>query len=126
VSQWVRRWEVTITWDRSEDSPYDTTRLVAQARTPAELRAHIEAARANPNTTSCRWRSIRTLAGDIPACCRRGHPYSGGSATQPRRDWAQCRCGGHLLLICRRDGCGDVRIDPEPALDCAPHRSLDR
>ncbi|MEU1757359.1 hypothetical protein ABZ436_32585 [Micromonospora matsumotoense] len=82
----------------------------------AELRHLVARARADPHVLAFPYRRVRELVGDEPQPCRAGHPYSGGSATRPIRDWWPCSCGGHLVLRCRR--CPDVLADPPVGGDC--------
>jgi hypothetical protein len=121
MARWVRRWEVTIRWDRVSDSPRGTTKWVTHADTPRQLRTLIETARTDPLITGYKYRSIRMLDGDEPTTCRNGHGYAGGSATRPRLGWLDCpACPGHTTYTCIRNDCGDIRLDPEPAYDCKP------
>ncbi|HKT01320.1 MAG TPA: hypothetical protein VJT31_17480 [Rugosimonospora sp.] len=117
---WVRRWEITIRWDDARYSPYGTTRYQTHVDTSAQLRRLVEAARADPHVTAFPYKSIRALDGEAPTECRRGHSYSGGSATRPHGSWIACGCGGHALTACRWPGCGDVLVDPVPDDDCDP------
>lgn len=114
----MRRWEVTIRWERVEDSPRHTTKWVTHANTPAQLRHLVEAARADRRVIACRYRSIRTLDGAEPTHCPHGHSYAGGSATRAKRHWIACPCGGHATYLCSQ--CGDLRAEPPPAYDCDP------
>jgi hypothetical protein len=127
MRQWVRRWEVTIRWERAEDSPKHTTKWETHANTPAQLRRLVEAARADRLVTGYRYKSVNVLEGKPPTHCRRGHGYAGGSFTRVLTDWAACPdCPGHEVYICRwvDDGgrCGDVQVDPPPGPDCDPVR----
>jgi hypothetical protein len=91
------------------------------AETPAELRAIIETARADPRVLAFRHESRRELVGDEPRTCHRGHRYGSGRHDM-RRDWLPCRCGGHVVYVCLiKDNeveCGDRRIEPAPLYDC--------
>ncbi|GAA1843265.1 hypothetical protein GCM10009687_05920 [Asanoa iriomotensis] len=115
--EWIRVWVVTTTWRRWRDSPHQTTRLVRQARTAAELRVLIEAARADP-LASYSYRSQRILDGKPADRCRNSHRY--WSPNWTRFDWAICGCGGHHIWICLHPGCSDVRVEPDFAYDCTP------
>jgi hypothetical protein len=117
---WVRRWEIVIRWEDAQFSPYRTTTYQAHVDTPAQLRRLVEAARRDSHVTSCRYQSIRVLTGEVPAECRRGHSYSGGSATRPSESWVGCTCGGHAVSACRWPGCDDHLVDPIPEDDCDP------
>lgn len=120
--EWRTRWRITIRWDAAENSPVGATLVTRECDTPAELRYLVERARADPHVTAFPYHSVRVLIGDEHTHCRAGHPYAGGSATRPVRDWSPCACGGHLILTCR---CGDVRVDPpvSPDSGCRPPRA---
>ncbi|GIF74221.1 hypothetical protein Asi02nite_37390 [Asanoa siamensis] len=99
--EWVRVWEVTTTWHRALDSPHGTTKLVEQARTAAELRTLVMAARADP-LASYSQRSIRVLDGDASTHCRNKHRY-----------WVPHLDAGRL---------GDVPVRGPPRLDLPGRR----
>jgi hypothetical protein len=92
-----------------------------RADTPAELRAIIEAARADPRVLAFPHESRRDLEGDEPTTCHRGHRYGSGRYDM-RRDWLPCCCDGHMVYVCllKDNGveCGDERIEPLVAYDC--------
>jgi len=92
-----------------------------RADTPAELRALIEDARADPRVEAFPYESRRELHGTEPTTCGRGHTYGSGRY-ELRRDWLVCRCGGHMVYVCllHQDGvaCGNEQIDPVVAYDC--------
>ncbi|MBM0201834.1 hypothetical protein JNW90_01025 [Micromonospora sp. STR1s_5] len=111
------RWQVTVDWQPGTGSERVRERRVDSV---SELRALVVAARTNPNITRCRYVPLKELVGEPPTECRRGHDYAGGSFTAVRLDWSVCACGGHVVYRCRWPGCGDVLLDPEPAVDCLP------
>src|ERR1700754_3895192 len=100
--EWIRIWVVTITRPLDGGPPSRTTRIVRQARTPAELRALVETARADP-LASFAYRSERVLDGKTADHCRNGHQY--WSPNWTRFDWSVCACGGHHVWVCLHPGC---------------------
>ncbi len=112
VQQWVRRWKIRDRWERAAHSPFGVTVVEEMVATPAELRRIVQAARADPHVIALPYESVRVLEGAEPETCRNGHSYGGGSATRPRRDWLDCPCGGHHLLVCAWPGCGDRQLSP--------------
>lgn len=118
MHRWARRWEVTITWARPQDSPWHVTRYQTRVDTPAQLRALIEKARADRFVTGMTYPSVREMVGEVPTRCRQGHPIDGGSATRANQEWMRCGCGGHLVYLCKATGCGDRLVDPVLEADC--------
>ncbi|MFU8849410.1 hypothetical protein ACNAW0_00220 [Micromonospora sp. SL1-18] len=114
--EWRTRWYITIRWDRADNSPAGVTLVEHVADSPAELRHLVARARADRHVVAFPYRQVHELVGDEPTHCRHGHAHAGGSATRPVRDWWPCRCGGHLVLRCRR--CPDVLADPPVGGDC--------
>ncbi|MEU0151554.1 hypothetical protein [Micromonospora fulviviridis] len=119
--EWRTRWQITIRWDRAENSPAGVTVLERVVDSTAELRRLVDRARADPHVVAFPYRRVRELVGGEPDVCLYGHGYAGGSATRPVRDWLPCSCGGHLVLRCRM--CPDVRVDPIISTDCNPCRT---
>jgi hypothetical protein len=111
--EWRRYWKVTFRWEQGRDGVRSRG-----AHTVADLRRLLAWGRQHPHITYVRYESVRELAGEPPTHCRNDHSYAGGSHTRARMDSAECVCGGHLLYICRWEGCGDVRLEPVPTLDC--------
>ncbi|WKU07299.1 hypothetical protein [Micromonospora sp. HUAS LYJ1] len=109
-------WRIIIRWDSAGNSPAGTTAVERTVGTPAQPRHLVVLARADPHAVAFPYRRVRELVGDEPTHRRTGHAYAGGSATRPVRDWWPCRCGGHLVLRCRR--CPDVLADPPVGGDC--------
>src|SRR4051812_50075204 len=107
VREWTRHWEITIRFDRAENSPWGTTRFHTHAATPAQLRRLVEAARADPHCIGFPYRPVRVLVGTEPTHCPNGHPYPQGRvAGRLQHEWTSCRwCGGHLVLFCPPTGC---------------------
>ncbi|MBL6275336.1 hypothetical protein JMF97_04070 [Micromonospora fiedleri] len=118
--EWRNRWYITIRWDQADNSPAGVTVIERAVDSPAQLRQLVARARADPHVAAFPYRQVRELVGDEPQQCRVGHPYAGGSATRPVRDWWACSCGGHLVLRCL---CGDVLADPpiESGCDVRPN-----
>ncbi|NES14601.1 MULTISPECIES: hypothetical protein [Micromonospora] len=116
--EWRTRWQITIRWDRADNSPAGVTVVEHVVDSPAELRQLVARARADRHVVAFPYCRVRELVGDEPQHCRNGHSYVGGSATRPVRDWLPCSCGGHLALRCAR--CPDVRVDPDVSADCNP------
>ena len=115
---WTRRWQVTLTWARREDSPWHTTRYVTTVDTPAALRDLVERARADRGCTGVAYASVRELVGEVPQCCPAGHRlHASAAALSARKDWITCSCGGHVAYTC---ACGAVLVDPVPDVDCVP------
>lgn len=107
---WRRVWTVHTRVDGPDGKRSKT------ATTVAELRALLDAARADPAVWHVRVEEKRELHGDEPTACRNGHGYGGGSATRVKSDWLVCSCGGHFIHCC--SWCPDVRVTPEPLYDC--------
>ncbi|MFC0504248.1 hypothetical protein [Micromonospora costi] len=114
--EWRNRWHFTIRWDRAGNSRAGVTVIERVVGSPAELRHLVDRARADPHVVAFPHRQVRELVGEEPEVCKEGHPYAGGSATRPVRDWRPCSCGGHLVLRCRLRP--DVRVDPIISADC--------
>jgi len=117
---WVRRWEVTVSWEKAADSPLGVTRHCVRVDTPGQLRRLVEAARADRLVTGLRYESVRELMGERPATCGKGHDLRWRPGTSQHQDWLQCDCGGHLVHICL--DCGDRTVDPPMDPDCVPPR----
>jgi hypothetical protein len=120
VREWRRYWLVRV--QRAVPGGWPKTEVREQiAETPAELRAMVDEARADPRMLAYRYESRRDLVGDDPTHCGRGHRY-GSSYRDIRRDWLVCGCGGHMAYVCLIDAdgaaCGDVQIDPPLLYDC--------
>ena len=122
MRRWVRRWDITIRWDRIDNSPIQSLTYQTHVDTAAQLRRFVEYARANPHVVAFPYRSVRDLIGTSPTACRAGHLYpNAGSITRAGHEWAPCNCGGHFVLICHQPGCTDVIVDPDPDPDCDPN-----
>lgn len=117
MQEWRTRWQVNLDWRPGRSAGQVVEQHVD---TVGELREVVMGARANPDVVRCRYVPVRELVGEPPHTCRRGHHYDGGSFTRVRLDWSVCPCGGHMVYRCRWRDCGDVRLDPEPAIDCLP------
>ena len=110
MHQWVRRWEITIAWERASDSPFKARRYSTRVDTAADLRALVEMARADRNVVRLEYHSVREMVGSAPDECQHGHPLSGGSVHRAKQDWINCVCGGHLVFLCKH--CQDRIILP--------------
>jgi hypothetical protein len=124
VREWRRHWLVRIR--RAVPGGWPTTEVREhRADTPAELRAVVDAARADPRVLGFPYESRRALEGTAPTRCNRGHEY-GSSWRDARTDWLECICGGHMVYVCKHPvddaECGDRLIDPELSWDCTASR----
>lgn len=117
MSEWARRWKITILYDRPR-GPIGSTRYSTIVDTVAELKELVEQASADPNAWHIRHGSVRMLVGEAPDRCPRGHSLGGGSATRAWQDWLPCDCGGHLLQEC--GWCRAVAVDPPRGVECVP------
>lgn len=122
MSEWRRRWVITLRWDDPRHSPYRQDRRVFTVGAH-ELGEMIRAARADPHIVAFPYEGRWERDGDEPAACPAGHPFGGTSATRPRMDWYECPgCPGHAVYRCRcgPGGCPPV-LDPPPGPYCRPH-----
>lgn len=118
MHEWRRRWQVTLTWARRADSPWNTTRYVTMVDTPVALRALLDTGAADPLCTGVHYESVREMVGTAPQVCDGGgHPLEGPSALRAAKGWIACSCGGHITYTCAQ--CPSYLIDPPREPDCA-------
>jgi hypothetical protein len=123
VRQWRSQWIVRVR--RAVPGAWPDTEVTEHvADTPAQLRAFIQAARADPAVLGFPYEQRRELVGDEPDRCGHGHRYQQPGHPYPDvdRDWLRCSCGGHAVYRCRvyERGmrCDDVLVDPPLVYDC--------
>jgi hypothetical protein len=100
----------------------DTRQVIAE--TPTELRAIIEAARADARYLAWTYESTRHLTGDQPTACPKGHSYPRNAHHMLDVDTRSlvCSCGGHTVYICHHhtdaSECLADHIEPTIHCDC--------
>jgi hypothetical protein len=129
VSEWRRRWVITLRWDDPRNSPYGQDRRVFTV-SAHQLGEMIRAARADPHIVAFPHEGKWETVGDGPQACPAGHPFGGGSFTRPRTAWYECPgCPGHHVYRCRHEGrdagCPEL-LDPPPGPYCRPHPPIAR
>ncbi len=66
-----------------------------------QLRALLDAARADPQVIAFPYEGPRHLVGEGPTRCRRGHRHQGRDGrSAAEKGWLACRCGGHATYAC--------------------------